>query len=75
MSGGAFASVTVVKMGWGHSSWQQAVEVAERAGVKQLALFHHDPEHSDTFLFKVESEVQKTFPGVFYAREGMAIEL
>ena len=30
------------KRGWGHSSWAQAVEVAERAGVKRLAVFHHD---------------------------------
>ena len=63
------------RKGWGHSSWQQAVEVAERAGVKKLALFHHDPEHPDTFLFDVEMEVQKNFPGAFHAREGMVIEL
>jgi ribonuclease BN (tRNA processing enzyme) len=43
--------------------------------VRKLALFHHDPEHSDKFLFEVELEVQKTFPSAFYAREGMAIEL
>jgi ribonuclease BN (tRNA processing enzyme) len=43
--------------------------------VSKLALFHHDPEHSDTFLFDVESEVQKAFPKVFFAREGMEVEL
>ena len=63
------------RKGWGHSSWQQAVEVAERAGVRKLALFHHDPEHSDKFLFEVEGEVQKSFPNAFYAREGMEVEL
>jgi phosphoribosyl 1,2-cyclic phosphodiesterase len=63
------------RKGWGHSSWEQAAEVAERAAVKKLALFHHDPEHSDAFLAEVEVEVQKTFPMAFFAREGMEIEL
>jgi phosphoribosyl 1,2-cyclic phosphodiesterase len=63
------------KRGWGHSSWEQAVEVAEQAEVKRLALFHHDPEHPDAFLFNVEEEVQKRLPSAFLAREGMEIEL
>jgi phosphoribosyl 1,2-cyclic phosphodiesterase len=63
------------RKGWGHSSWQQAVEVAERAGARKLALFHHDPEHPDRFLFDVEFEVQKSFPRAFFAREGITIEL
>ncbi len=62
------------KKGWGHSSWEQAVEVAERANAKRLALFHHDPEHSDTFLFKMESECKKRFEGAFLAIEGQSIE-
>ena len=63
------------KKGWGHSSWVQAVEVAERAGVKKLALFHHDPEHPDSFLLNIEKQCQERFPGCFVAREGMEIEL
>jgi phosphoribosyl 1,2-cyclic phosphodiesterase len=62
------------KKGWGHSSWEQAVEVAERARVKRLALFHHDPEHTDKFLFKMESECRKRFNNVFLAIEGQSIE-
>ncbi|MBI4541494.1 MAG: MBL fold metallo-hydrolase [Gemmatimonadetes bacterium] len=33
--------------GWGHSTFVEAVELAHEAGVKRLALFHHEPEHSD----------------------------
>ena len=33
--------------GWGHSTYAEAVELAKEAGVKQLALFHHEPEHAD----------------------------
>jgi len=63
------------KKGWGHSSWEQAVEVAQQAEVKRLALFHHDPDHNDSFLLNMEKECQKRFPDSFIAREGAAITL
>ena len=62
------------KKGWGHSSWEQAVEVAQQAGVKKLALFHHDPEHDDKYLLKLEKKCQKRFPDAFLAREGTVVE-
>jgi ribonuclease BN (tRNA processing enzyme) len=62
------------KKGWGHSSWEQAVEVAERSGAKKLALFHHDPEHTDNFLFRMENECRKIFDRAFLAIEGQTIE-
>lgn len=63
------------KKGWGHSSWEQAVEVAFKARVKRLALFHHDPGYSDDFLLNMERECQESFPNSFFAREGMEIEI
>jgi phosphoribosyl 1,2-cyclic phosphodiesterase len=63
------------KRGWGHSSWEQAVEVALEAGVGRLALFHHDPEHDDAFLLGVERECQRLFPNAFLAREGLSVTL
>lgn len=41
--------------GWGHSSVDAAVDLALRAGVRRLFLFHHDPSHSDA---KVDAMVQ-----------------
>ena len=35
------------KATWGHCTVDYAVHVAREAGVKTLALFHHDPEHDD----------------------------
>ena len=63
------------KKGWGHSSWEQAIEVAEQAGVKKLALFHHNPYHDDRFLLEMEKECQRRDPQSFLAREGSQIEL
>lgn len=34
-------------IGWGHSTFDDALTLAERAGVRQLAFVHHDPGHSD----------------------------
>lgn len=61
--------------GWGHSSYDQAIEVSERAGVKKLVMTHHDPNHNDVFLERIESECQKRFPNCILAREGMDITL
>jgi phosphoribosyl 1,2-cyclic phosphodiesterase len=63
------------KQGWGHSTWEMAINVAQAAAVKQLALFHHDPEHSDEMLEQVEKEAQALFPAARLAREGMIIEV
>jgi len=35
------------RVGWGHSTIEYAVDVAVAAGVKQLALYHHDPARTD----------------------------
>jgi phosphoribosyl 1,2-cyclic phosphodiesterase len=37
-------------IGWGHSCFEDAVTLAIQGGVRQLFLFHHDPNHSDAKL-------------------------
>jgi phosphoribosyl 1,2-cyclic phosphodiesterase len=60
---------------WGHSTWTEAVRVAQVCGVKQLALFHHDPKNDDTMVAGIEAEARKQFANSFAAREGMTITL
>ena len=59
--------------GWGHSTWQQAAEVALLANVKKLIITHHDPDHNDDFLEGLEKECQKVFPHSLFAKEGMEV--
>lgn len=67
------------RVNWGHTSMEYAVEAANRAGVKKLALFHHDPDRTDAQL----DEFATTYcePGrygeteVFFAQEGVEINL
>ena len=63
------------KKGWGHSSFDQAMQVAEMAGVKRLVITHHDPEHDDAFLRRMEQLCQERFERCVLAREGMEIDL
>ncbi|MGL4676216.1 MAG: MBL fold metallo-hydrolase [Brevinema sp.] len=63
------------RIGWGHSTWQQAVEVAKQANVKILGLTHHDPERTDREINLLEKKVRKQFENSFFCREGMIIDL
>lgn len=61
--------------GWGHSTWQQAVRLAKSGRAKKLAVFHHDPDHDDAFMQKVEAEAARAFPGAFVAHEGLTLQI
>jgi phosphoribosyl 1,2-cyclic phosphodiesterase len=61
-------------IGWGHSTWQEGVRLAEAAKVRQLVLFHHDPAHDDVTMARIEAEAAAARPGTIAAREGMTLE-
>jgi phosphoribosyl 1,2-cyclic phosphodiesterase len=63
------------RRGWGHSSFDQAMQLAEMADVKRLVLTHHDPEHDDDFLARIEKLCQERFSNAVLAREGMEISI
>ncbi len=61
------------KVGWGHSTWQEAVKVAEAAGVRRVVIFHHEPTHSDDFLDRMAEQVKVAFPLAVMAKEGLVL--
>ncbi|ASC71295.1 Ribonuclease Z [Halomicronema hongdechloris C2206] len=61
------------KVGWGHSTWQEAVKVAKEANVKTLVIFHHDPIHDDAFMDNTVANTDKAFPNSIVAKEGMVL--
>lgn len=63
------------KVGWGHSTWEAGVAVAEAAGVERLVLFHHDPQRTDAEVDELERRAALARPGTIAAREGESIEL
>jgi phosphoribosyl 1,2-cyclic phosphodiesterase len=63
------------RRGWGHSTVERAVRTARKAGVKQLVLFHHDPDHDDQSLKRIERLAERLLPSTRVAYEGLEIKL
>jgi ribonuclease BN (tRNA processing enzyme) len=69
--------------GWGHSSYEEAVELAAEAGARHLVLFHHEPEHDDGAMDTLLAAARRaagqhrgTAPlEVVAAQEGMKLSL
>mgnify|MGYP001349502125 CR=1 FL=1 len=64
------------KMTWGHCYPEYCVRLAEIAGVKRVALFHHSPDTTDADLDAVAVRWERhTAPSVFPAKEGLVVDL
>ncbi len=63
----------VSTQGYGHSTPEMACFVAKEAGVKQLVLYHHDPNHDDAFIQRKEEDAKNLFTNVICAYEGLTI--
>jgi len=68
------------KIGWGHTSYEYAINAAHRAKVKHLLLFHHDPLRSDEQLEQILDFYKSRIGGrsnmkVAIAREGSLLEI
>jgi CheY-like chemotaxis protein len=69
------------KKTWGHSTYEYAVELAAAAGVRRLALMHHDPAHDDEFVAGMEESARRLAAQrgsaihVFAASEGCEVAL
>jgi len=66
-------------LGWGHATYEYAINSAHKAKVKKLIFSHHDPNRSDDDLERMEKEYQEKIRGktslqVMIAREGLSIE-
>jgi phosphoribosyl 1,2-cyclic phosphodiesterase len=67
------------RIGWGHSSVDDAVAYSRAVGAHRLVLFHHEPERSDDGLELLEDRARELAggdgPPPVLAREGMVLEL
>jgi phosphoribosyl 1,2-cyclic phosphodiesterase len=67
--------------GWGHSTWQEGMRIADAADIATLVIFHHDPSHDDDTMDRIVAEAAAARPGVtraglpriVAAREGMTL--
>jgi phosphoribosyl 1,2-cyclic phosphodiesterase len=61
--------------GWGHSTWQEGLNLVQEADAGRLLLFHHNPERNDQQMAQLEEMLSCDYPQISVAREGMVIEL
>lgn len=59
--------------GWGHSTWQAGVALADAANVGTFVVFHHEPTHDDAFMDAVAKQAHAKRPGTVVAQEGMVL--
>lgn len=72
------------KLDWGHSTAMMGAELAYRAQVKRLALFHHDPNYTDDEIWGLQQQAEgylshRLTPGhtckVYVAYDGLSLEI
>lgn len=69
------------KQGWGHARATTIVDAAVQAGVRQLAIYHHDPMHSDDDVDALIDVCRRralargSKLSVFGAREGLELRI
>jgi ribonuclease BN (tRNA processing enzyme) len=65
--------------GWGHSPMDYALEVAAKARVRRLGLFHYDPMREDSDIDKMVETLQtqgrRIGVDVFGSQEGMVLDI
>ncbi len=61
------------RTGFGHSTWQEGVRVAEVAGAGRLVLFHHSSARRDRDLDVIVAAAEQARPGTIAACEGLTL--
>jgi phosphoribosyl 1,2-cyclic phosphodiesterase len=65
------------RVGWGHSSVDDAVAFADAVEARRLVLFHHEPRHDDAELARLEERASELradrYEQPMLAREGLVV--
>lgn len=65
------------RVGWGHSSVDDAVAFADAVEARRLVLFHHEPRHDDKELARLEERASELrgdrYEQPMLAREGLVV--
>lgn len=69
-----FADACTIKKDWGHSNNLIGVEMAHKAGVRHLVLFHQDPGHGDNRLDRLQEDTRK-LAGLLMEKEAVQVSI
>lgn len=65
----------VPKQGYGHSTFDMAVECQNQTGAEKLVFFHFDPEYDDEKLDSIKEQYKAISERAILAYEGLEIDL
>jgi len=63
------------KQGYGHSTYDMALEVKKQSGAKNLAFFHYDPGYDDNKLNRIGEHYMSGNKNVYMAYEGFEFNI
>lgn len=73
---GQFNGANIAKFkGWGHSAWEDDIEVAQKTGSRHVLITHHAPQNTDAQLAETEKSARHTWAQAALAREGQEIQI
>ncbi|MDR2149700.1 MAG: hypothetical protein LBO67_02545 [Spirochaetaceae bacterium] len=72
-----YASITNPVQGFGHSTYEMAIENAKRAGVHYLIPFHYNPRHNDALLDSIKEQYTGNLDPILFlmSYEGLSVTL
>jgi phosphoribosyl 1,2-cyclic phosphodiesterase len=62
-------------VGYGHSTWQHAIRLAEAAGARQVGFIHHSPLRTDDEVQAIDAMAAEQFSGAFSFRQGQILDI
>lgn len=62
-------------VGWGHSTWQEGLKLAEAANVQKAYMFHHAPHRTDDHLDRIAIAMAANSNRGAIATEGLTIDV
>ena len=63
------------KQGFGHSTYEMALEAMRQSNAKNLVFFHYDPSYDDSKLDKIKELYTSQNKNVYMAYEGFEFNL
>lgn len=70
-----YLNAFVPKQGYGHSTFDMALECKKQVKAKKLVFFHFDPSYDDTKLNQIKEELKNVDKNAILAYEGLEINL
>ena len=63
------------KQGYGHSTFEMAIETGLLSKAKKIFFFHYDPDYDDVKLDMLEKEFSKNNENIYFAKENFEFSL